>query len=196
MATIGAAALIYSLYLNRRATYAAVAASTAATESNRIAREQQRAWLTFRGWEVAGYGEPGHIQHYIIKIGWRNTGATPAFRVMVLTAPIDNPIFKDGVPNFGGVDDDDRVVVGPNGEFMSPDQGFTPEQIFDAKTTVIIIRCAISYDTAFVDLHDRRTDTTFEVRYIGAASLDGLRQGNFVPANLQVRPLGGKSAMT
>ncbi|BCG77800.1 hypothetical protein [Mesorhizobium sp. 113-3-3] len=117
LAFFGTIALLYSLLLNRKATYAAVEASTAAREAIGV----ERAWLTFSGMRNEFHTDlkmPDGVVHakaIAFSPKWMNTGRTPALKSEALS--MGNIIgFEDPIPEFTPKDNDGEVmamVIGP-----------------------------------------------------------------------------------
>lgn len=81
IAIVGTGALIYSLYLNRLATNAAVAGAEAArdtvNDTRRIGEAQVRAYVAVTGASIKVYGDGGY--HFSVNI--ENSGQSPAIAV-------------------------------------------------------------------------------------------------------------------
>lgn len=202
LAALGTLALIVTILLNRTATLAAISASKAADESNKLAKSQvalqNRPWIVSLGWQIRGNGEQGAVEAYGFDFQWRNFGITPAINLVMITAPADSDTdFPNGEPNFtASAKRAGEQVIGPQSNFSSPAVWFTPEQIFASAQTPIRIRGAVKYDTLFDELIGRRTDVAIDIRYVGRAGLDQIKAGNISTHNFEATAVGAISKMT
>ncbi len=188
---IGTGLLIWTLFLTRSANHAAVAA---VAETRRIGETQLRAWVGVERWQIEINGDinTGMMQEVLILIDWKNSGSTPAYEVSIKTGLASDKIFsEDSTWN----EDGEAVInIMPNspGAFGRP-VVFSPERIVASRDDPIVIKSAVRYRTIFDQTEWRYSDTTWEFRYRGQATLEQVKAGNFSYHNMMatfVRPSG------
>ncbi|AZO68794.1 hypothetical protein [Mesorhizobium sp. M6A.T.Cr.TU.016.01.1.1] len=188
---IGMGLLVYTLILNSHATNAAAKAAEAAIAANQIASRtsqiELRAWIGFNTWHLSGVGKIDSIDAFEIVFEWINTGSTPAYNTVAVTAHASGPAFKNGGPDFDKISNNSSIIS-PSRSFFSSPIFFRPEQIVEMRDTPAILRSIVRYDSVFEDIKNRISDVTLTVHYIGRAGVDELRSGNFDPGNFRVSP--------
>jgi hypothetical protein len=192
LAFFGTIALLYSLYLTRAATRVATEAASVAASANEISRNalliDQRPWISFRRLEI-GFVGPSESDIRAIRFNfvWENTGKTPAVRSFCLTN--QSHLFKGERSDEG-----ELSIIGPGLTFMSHDQHFSPERIFESRDgEPIRLRSVVQYGSNELPNSEYVTDYTIQIQYIGVANLNQIKAGKVGTGNFWTGTRGSKT---
>lgn len=175
IAFLGTGALLYSLYLNRKATLAAVEAASLAREAISV----ERAWVTYLQHSLIDVtdsvvGEIFIREGILISLHWQNSGRTPAVEVechfkfaMMERDDTEFPVFE--LETFENPPLKQSAVIGPGGDFetnyISLDDEQTRSFVRGEKRLALYSR--VSYRDIFHPQETRYSEVAFDCRYHG-----------------------------
>lgn len=179
LAFLGTCALIYSLFLNRRATNAAVAAANAARDAIGV----ERAWLMWQNF-VIGDVKDSEVDGLFVKDStyflavWINSGRSPAVDVRcsiqfrVVETDADTPTFE---PIYTDDGKDKLGIMGPAKMLTSAKRALSQfeNMEFRARTKKLIIFSSVSYRDVYHPEEIRRTEVCYEVMPQGLVTENG-----------------------
>lgn len=176
---LGFLALVLTLGATAWAAWAAGQAASLAQaaieQSERHARQELRAYVSAMQPELEPL-PPLSAHSHVIRVNWKNNGATPARRILIGISSRLLPDVPESDFDFPDLNPIDYVYqhAGPGGEIMSTVfvRQYAIEEI-TIKKRRLFVWAWIEYNDAFDGTPRRRTETCFEIAHVSGGTFSG-----------------------